>query len=486
MSLYPRWMLVILVALVQLLAFLAVHLWIADNTLREHASLLVQSTQSENRIVMETAMYRVLRLSRADRSSSGRLKIEIAGIARTDQSGIAIINARDGSQICESVPKSDLLLDDSEVARPEWDWSETIVETELENRDNAVSLVERLKIEGGEPFSCSVIDGNQARLITARSIPQSNLALIVYKDRSTTFHSAFDDTFYSLRRIGFGAILLIGVVGCGLMMSMLTRIGKRINKISGQLEGQVEARTREIRRTQSAIIFGLAKLAESRDNDTGDHLERISRYVSILASDLRGKYDEIDERYVSDLELASSLHDIGKVGIPDSILLKPGRLTTAERDVMEFHTVIGGECLEAIEQRLGENGFMQLAREVAYHHHERWDGTGYPHGLSEEAIPLAARIVAVADVYDALTSKRPYKRAMSHMESRGIIVSGSGQHFDPEVVDAFLRHEDEFLEISVEQQGVSDEEATSNIQRLTAQVTSTPFGDVTSTPMVGQ
>ena len=177
--------------------------------------------------------------------------------------------------------------------------------------------------------------------------------------------------------------------------------------------------------------------------------------------------EELDDNYVRNLALASSLHDVGKVGIPDSILLKPGRLSQAEREVMELHTLIGGECLEAIQGRLGtDNQFMQIAKQIAYYHHERWDGNGYPHGLEAEKIPVVARIVAVADVYDALTSKRPYKEPLSHIESKGIILSGSGSQFDPEVVAAFLRHEDEFEAISRPQRSISDDEARSEFHVL--------------------
>ncbi|MDG1874877.1 MAG: HD domain-containing phosphohydrolase, partial [Mariniblastus sp.] len=163
----------------------------------------------------------------------------------------------------------------------------------------------------------------------------------------------------------------------------------------------------------------------------------------------------------------SSLHDIGKVGIPDSILLKPGSLTREEREVMELHTLIGGECLEAIQSRLGyNNAFMHTAQQVAYYHHEKWNGEGYPHGLKDHEIPLVARIVAVADVYDALTSKRPYKKPLSHFESKSIILSGSGSHFDPEIVSVFLRHEDKFEAISRSQLQLTDDDVRSQFQDL--------------------
>lgn len=247
---------------------------------------------------------------------------------------------------------------------------------------------------------------------------------------------------------------------------MMFRVDKdrKLNRL--EFDQQIADKTSELNRTQDAIIFGLARLGESRDTDTGEHLDRIRQYVTILAEDLSSQCSHFDEARIRNLGLASSLHDIGKVGLPDSILLKPGRLTEGERKVMEYHTVIGGECLEAIQSRLGENGVMDMARDIAWAHHERWDGSGYPYQLAGDAIPLVARIVAVADVYDALTSKRPYKRAISHAESRKVLLDGKGNHFDPMIIDAFIRLEEKFEAISAEQKFVSDEDCLSGLQRL--------------------
>jgi response regulator RpfG family c-di-GMP phosphodiesterase len=157
---------------------------------------------------------------------------------------------------------------------------------------------------------------------------------------------------------------------------------------------------------------------------------------------------EITHQYVANLAVASALHDIGKVGVPDAVLLKAGRLTPAERRAMQMHAELGGECLAAIQRQLGDDDFLQLGQQVAVAHHEQWDGSGYPHGLQGKAIPLAARIVAVADVYDALTSHRPYRPALSHAEAREWIVSHYGTQFDPEVVEAFVAREGDFARLS--------------------------------------
>jgi putative two-component system response regulator len=193
------------------------------------------------------------------------------------------------------------------------------------------------------------------------------------------------------------------------------------------------------------MIFSLAKLAECRDNDTGKHLDRMREYAKLLACEL-STYPEfessIDEQFIELLYLTSPLHDIGKVGIPDSVLTKPGKLTSDEFAVMKTHTVIGGETIRATAAAYPQASFLKMAMDVVMYHHERWDGTGYPEGLAGNNIPLSARIVAVADVYDALTSKRVYKAAFDHESASKIITDGRGTHFDPTLVDAFLQVQD--------------------------------------------
>jgi len=199
------------------------------------------------------------------------------------------------------------------------------------------------------------------------------------------------------------------------------------------------------------MIFSLAKLAESRDDDTGEHLERMREYAKLIASELAhtSKFaDLIDGQFVQLIYLTSPLHDIGKVGIPDRILCKPGRLTPEEFEVMKQHTRIGGDTLKASAQEYSEASFLWMAYEIAINHHERWDGTGYPNGLKGEQIPLAARVVSIADVYDALRSKRVYKPSFSHEKSTGIILEGRGTQFDPDIVDAFIKVEAQVREIS--------------------------------------
>lgn len=202
--------------------------------------------------------------------------------------------------------------------------------------------------------------------------------------------------------------------------------------------------------SRDLVIFSLAKLAEARDPETGAHLERIREYCRVLAQHLthdpRHRRD-LDGDFVQMLYMTSPLHDIGKVGIPDSILLKPGRLTTEEFEVMKKHAVIGGTTLEAAAAAHPTAKYLQIARDIAFTHHEKFDGSGYPYGLSGSAIPLCGRIVALSDVYDALTTARVYKPAYSHDVAKNIILDGCGKHFDPEIVEAFEANEERFIEI---------------------------------------
>lgn len=219
------------------------------------------------------------------------------------------------------------------------------------------------------------------------------------------------------------------------------------------LEELVRQRTRELALTQEVTIESMASLVETRDPETGGHIKRTQSYVRILAEALKLRphfAGVLDEDTITMLHKSSPLHDIGKVGVPDHILNKPGKLTEAEFECMKTHTTLGHQALLAAENRLGQNSFLRQAREVAHTHHEKWDGTGYPLALQGEAIPVTGRIMAVADVYDALTCKRVYKPPFPHAKAVAIIAEGKGTHFDPAMVDAFLEVEDEFRRIALE------------------------------------
>jgi cyclic di-GMP phosphodiesterase len=202
--------------------------------------------------------------------------------------------------------------------------------------------------------------------------------------------------------------------------------------------------------TRDVAIFAMAKLAESRDPETGEHLERMRNYSRILARHLvtdGTAHEQVDAGFARLIYLTSPLHDIGKVGIPDTVLLKPGRLSDREFDIMKTHTTIGAETLDAAVNEYPGVAYLRFARDIALTHHERFDGSGYPCGLAGFDIPLSGRVVALADVYDALTSKRVYKPAFAHDVARSMILEESGKHFDPEIVEAFRLNEEGFLEI---------------------------------------
>jgi putative two-component system response regulator len=219
------------------------------------------------------------------------------------------------------------------------------------------------------------------------------------------------------------------------------------------LEELVAQRTREVQQLQDVVIRAMASLAETRDNETGNHIRRTQHYLKRLAETLRERQPRhavlLDDAGIELLFKSAPLHDIGKVGIPDHILLKPGPLTSEEFELMKTHTTLGRDAIARAERELGGDvPFLRLAREIAYGHQEKWDGSGYPLGLKEEQIPLSARLMALADVYDALISKRVYKPAYPHNLARDIIRKGGGSHFDPEIVAAFEAVSDEFLAIA--------------------------------------
>ncbi len=224
-----------------------------------------------------------------------------------------------------------------------------------------------------------------------------------------------------------------------------------LSRHRSHLEEALRQRTQELQRTQAVMIEGLATLAESRDPETGGHIKRTQNYVKALAVKLKSHpafHDVLDEETIELLYLSTPLHDIGKVGVRDAVLLKPGKLNDEEYDLMKKHTTIGYDALRVTERKLGENTFLRHALEIAASHHERWDGAGYPNGRKGTDIPISGRLMAVADVYDALVSKRVYKPPMPHQEAVEIITKGRGTHFDPDVVDAFVELGPMFMNIA--------------------------------------
>ena len=242
-----------------------------------------------------------------------------------------------------------------------------------------------------------------------------------------------------------------------------------VRLINSQLEHVVSQRLEELTAVQNATILAMTSLAQTRDIETGNHIKRTQHYVRVLAQRLQ-KHPRfssfLTDRNIDLLFKSAPLHDIGKVGIPDRILLKPGRLTADEMTVMKTHTTLGRDTITYAEKLMGTKlDFLTLAKEIAYSHQEKWDGSGYPQGLSGNAIPISARLMAVADVYDAIISRRVYKSGMSHAEAVEIIVENSGTHFDPDIIDAFLKVRDEFQKIAARYSD-SDEEIKEKIQYI--------------------
>jgi len=219
------------------------------------------------------------------------------------------------------------------------------------------------------------------------------------------------------------------------------------------LERMVQERTRELELTQDVTIQCMGTLAESRDQETGGHIKRTQKYIGVLAKALQNHprfRDYLNDLTVRQLYKSAPLHDIGKVGIPDHILLKPGKLTDEEFALMKEHAQKGSAAIASSVRWLGSNSFLACAQEIAATHHEKWDGSGYPQGLRGAEIPISGRLMALADVYDALISKRVYKESFTHEKAVATISEGRGSHFDPDVVDAFLSLQEVFCKIALQ------------------------------------
>lgn len=232
----------------------------------------------------------------------------------------------------------------------------------------------------------------------------------------------------------------------------LQQARKSLAKHNAELTTEVEVRTRQLAGLQDSLITAMAAMAETRDNETGQHIRRTQLYMHALAEHLKDnpRYNAaLSERVITMIYKSAPLHDIGKVGVPDRVLLKPGRLTPEEFEEMKKHTIYGRDTILAAEKDLAAPElFLEIACDIAYMHHEKWDGSGYPTGATGDKIPLAARMMAIADVYDALISKRVYKDPMTHEKASSIISEGRGTHFDPEIVDTFLQISDLFHNIA--------------------------------------
>lgn len=231
----------------------------------------------------------------------------------------------------------------------------------------------------------------------------------------------------------------------------LKKLREELETSKKNIESIVTLKVKEVTQSQLATIISLAKLAEYRDDDTGAHIERVRNYCRVLAERLSMKQEfmaKVNAEFIENIFYSSSLHDVGKVGIPDSILLKPGKLTKEEFEIMKTHTILGANAMKEVLDFYPQNPFVEMGMNIARWHHERWDGSGYPDGLKAEKIPVCAHIMALADVYDALRSKRPYKEPFSHEKATQIIVASKGSQFAPWLVEAFLSVEEEFMSIA--------------------------------------
>lgn len=341
---------------------------------------------------------------------------------------------------------------------------------------------ENLKVAAGllkESYRLKVATSGEKGLVLAQEEPQPDLILLdvmmpgmdgyevcwrLKADERTRmipviFLTARTDAADETKGLGLGAVDYITKPISPPILSARVRNHLQLKEAhdllrlqNEMLEERVRQRTEQLNVVQDVTFQAMGSLAETRDNETGNHIRRTKHYVRVLAEGLRDhpKFRSIlTKEYVCLLRKSTPLHDIGKVGVPDRILLKPGPLTREEFEEIKQHTRMGRDALLRAEEMLEEpETFLSMAREIAFSHHEKWDGSGYPEGLRGEAIPLAARLMAVADVYDSLRSKRVYKPARSHEEAAAIIREGRGSHFDPDIVDAFFACEEEFRSIA--------------------------------------
>ena len=285
------------------------------------------------------------------------------------------------------------------------------------------------------------------------------------QDIPVIFITAMTDEVDEARGLSLGAVDYITKPFSPALVKARVINHIELKKHRDQLEDLVMQRTQELELTQEVTIEAMGTLAEYRDPETGGHIRRTQHYVRLLAEHLcnHPKFSEyLDDKTIKLLYQSAPLHDIGKVGVKDNILLKPGKLTDEEFIDMKKHVDFGGAAIASAEQRLGDNSFLHFARKIAETHHEKWDGSGYPAGIKGEDIPVCGRLMAIADVYDALISKRVYKPPFTHKTAVEFIVQGRGSHFDPDMVDAFIELQEEFRQIALEFADHDEERAALN------------------------
>lgn len=438
MRISKRWLLVVLVAGAQLVCLCVVLAAFASWLHRDLQSTMRAQVLADNKefAAQLTTMIRAMDLHdiRSNSPDWKRLQDVVEHIKLPNQGFVCVVEGGQGRILCHPQLRAEPNLAKTELGR-----------VILEGSGAGQSILDSTP-PGGVGGGCASIGGN-VHVIGVSDLPELNVKVLAHQDEAGV-EAAADRVVESVRRMGTAAAVLLSLLSGAMTTGIVRRYENRLADVNANLERLVEVRSRALMKTRDAVIFGLAKLAESRDDDTGEHLDRIRDYVELLSTEMMRDGAPLDAEAARLLVQASSLHDIGKVGIPDAVLCKPGKLTPSERLVIQKHAAIGGECLLAVRRVMGDDDFLTTACEVAFSHHERWDGAGYPFGLSANDIPLSGRIVAVADVYDALTSRRVYKDAMPHEEAMRIIVDAAGTQFDPSVVAAFVQCQDAFSDVA--------------------------------------
>ncbi len=409
-------------------------------------ALIREQIIAENQLIAEQ-MGRVLASVQSDPvefgdENWGRLQTIVEDAKLPNDGYLCIASSETGKLLCHPKMQTSPGLRNSSVGQMQ-------LEMQDSGKSTLLAAIRNLDLDKTkiEVVTGLVGAGTRTEIVSAAVLPQINGVLLVHQAEAST-QQAVSRILTPLGYVGLVIGLSMIIITTKVCVAIIKRYENELAIINEGLEQTVRDRTRALTKTRDAVIFGLAKLAESRDSDTGEHLERISLFSTELAATVEKRAGNSHSLLVDSIGLASSLHDIGKVGVPDRVLLKPGRLDPEERKIIEIHPQVGEDCLNAIEERLGNDGFLSLAKEICAYHHEKWDGSGYPYQLAGSQIPISARIVAVADVYDALRSRRPYKDPMSHEAARQIILQGSGKHFDPDIVESFLECESAFERIA--------------------------------------
>jgi len=438
-----RWMLILLICIGQFACLIIGAMWFANRLGSDFGTLMRDEVLANNAHMANQMAYTINELNLKDITVESpdwqKLQALVEHTHLPNDGYVSVIDDRLGQVLCHPRWHSQRYVQGLQVGQ-----------IKLHNPDGSRKIINSVVSGNYVSLGWARVNGEE-QLLAVRSVPSLGIMILAHQKEAPLL-IAISRIVTSIKSAGLAVAVALVAVSLFFIAGVIERYESRMTHVQDHIDELADEKSETLLATRHAVIFELAKMAELRDSKDREHLDRVRAYTEILCKELAGHDASLSEDVIGMIGLTSCLHDIGNSDVPQHILLKPGELTDHERSIMQKHTQAGGDLLLGIRQTYGCDPFIDFACEIALAHHERWDGQGYPFGLSKDNIPLPARIVALADVYDALTSERVYNKPANHAEARKIILVSKERQFDPAVVDAFLATEGQFKTIAADAQ----------------------------------